>query len=138
MFCHVLWLVAECHTLTTESSAVQKDVHLLHELNPELRRVWVEGRHKSLNTACLYLVGLADLHREHGPSLTQHFPQGGNFVPLGCSVLASAFRLGCVYLNGVVLVLDVCNDLGCGIDSIVRLIPFDTTKLGKNPILIRE
>ena len=98
---NVLWLIAQCLALAAESAAVQEDVYLLHELNPKLVLIGVEGRHEPLNTACLYLVGLADLHREHGPSLAQHFPQGGNLVPLGCRVLAAAFRLGCVRLDSV-------------------------------------
>lgn len=34
-------------------------------------------------------------------------------------VLAAAFHLGCVHLNGVVLVLDVCSDLDCGIHDVI-------------------
>lgn len=164
MLGYVLWLVTQCLALAAESAAVQEDVHLLHELDPKQILIGIEGRHEPLNTACLHLVGLADLHREHGPSLAQHFPQGGNLVPLGCGVLAAAFRLGCVHLDGVVLVLDVGSDLGCGIDDVichtfkyscyggasvillalpeglqvVRLIPFDTAKVEAKFSVFRE
>lgn len=163
MLGYVLWLVTQCLALAAESAAVQEDVHLLHELDPKQILIGIEGWHEPLDTACLYLVGFADLHREHGPSLAQHFPQGGNLVPLGCRVLAAAFRLGGVHLDGVVLVLDVGSDLGCGIDSIchifkyscyggasvmllalpeglqvVRLIPFDTAKVGAKFSVFRE
>ena len=94
MLGHILRFVAESLALTAEAAAVQEDVHLLHELDPKLLLIGIEGRHEPLNTACLDLIRLVDLHREYGTGLAQHFPQGGNLVPLGCGVLAAAFRLG--------------------------------------------
>ena len=101
MLGYVLWLVTQRLALAAESAAVQEDVHLLHELDPKQILIGIEGRHEPLNTACLHLVGLADLHREHGPSLAQHFPQGGNFVPLGCGVLAGRSVLGVFALTAL-------------------------------------
>lgn len=103
VFGHVLGLVAQRPALAAESAAVKQNIHLLHELNPKKILVGVEGRHEPLDATCLNLVRLVDLHRIHGASLAQHFPQGGNLVPLVSVVLAAAFVLGAFTLTALFL-----------------------------------